>query len=314
MQEQRYVTVKQLKENFNLNQITANSNSLTNQITSPDILKPGLELAGFFQHENNRRLIFLSNKELNFIDSLSLTRRRNILKKLIDSEKPPAIIICSQQKIAISLINICKRHNIPILQTNDILGLDITTYLAEELSDREELHGVLLNVYGRGVLITGKSGIGKSEIALELIRRNHLLVADDLVICYMGGSKLQGKAPDILAGMLEIRGVGIIDVARMFGASSVLSHTFIDLVIHLESWKQDNSYDRVGIDQKPNTKILNKEIVSLVIPVLEGRSMAIIIESAVRNFILQEMGLNSAKEFEKRVLNKIAENNQGRRE
>ena len=178
----------------------------------------------------------------------------------------------------------------------------------EKLASSQCLHGGLLSIYGKGVLIRGESGMGKSEIALELIKRGHLLVADDRVDCYRIHNKIVGKAPELLSGMLEIRGIGIINVARMFGVSSVLPKTQVDFQVNLEMWKPDQDYDRVGIEEKKHENILGVDIPKIVVPVREGRSMAVIIESAVTNYMLSEMGMDSAKEFEQRVLDYIEKN------
>ena len=165
-----------------------------------------------------------------------------------------------------------------------------------------------MNIYGKGVLIRGDSGLGKSEIALELIKRGHILIADDRVDCYRIHNSIIGKAPELLRDMLELRGVGVINVARMFGVSSVAEKTKIDFQVTLELWDRNREYDRVGIEERKYEDILGIKIPKIVVPIREGRSMAVVIETAVTNFMLSEMGLNSAKEFEQRVLDYIKRN------
>ena len=229
----------------------------------------------------------------------------------ITGEETPAIIITKSHECPPLLKKVAKRKNFPIFLSSSPtyrMIVNVVAFLDEELAENESVHGGLLSIYGKGVLIRGESGMGKSEIALELIKRGHLLVADDRVDCYRIHNKIIGKAPELLRDMLEIRGIGIINVARMFGVSSVLSKAEINFEVVLQEWDKDKDYDRVGIEEKKYETILGLDIPKIILPVREGRSMAVIIESAVTNFMLNEMGLDSAKEFEQRVLNYIARN------
>lgn len=310
MEETTSVAVKALIDAFDFVQITGDAESLKRSIVLADTNRPGLELAGFFENSQLKRLVVLGDKEISYIASMSAPKQRKAFD-FLTSDPTPAIIITKGHECPAILKRCAKRKNFPVLSSTSPttrLIVDIVAFLDEQLATSECLHGGLLSIYGKGVLIRGESGMGKSEIALELIKRGHLLVADDRVDCYRIHNKIVGRAPELLTGMLEIRGIGIINVARMFGVSSVLPKTQVDFQVNLESWKPDQDYDRVGIEEKKHENILGVDIPKIVVPVREGRSMAVIIESAVTNYTLSEMGMDSAKEFEQRVLDYIEKN------
>ena len=310
MEEQNYVKVKKLVDAFDFEQITGDERSLERPIVIADTNRPGLELAGYFENSQLKRLVILGDKEIAYIATMSVAKQRKSFD-FITNELTPAIIVTKGHKCPDVLKRYAKRKNFPIfLSTSPTYRLivDIVAFLDEQLATSQCIHGGLLSIYGKGVLIRGESGMGKSEIALELIKRGHLLVADDRVDCYRIHNKIVGKAPELLREMLEIRGIGVINVSRMFGVSSVLPKTEINFQVNLEAWHPDKDYDRVGIEEKKHENILGIEIPKIVVPVREGRSMAVIIESAVTNFMLSEMGLDSAKEFEQRVLDYIEKN------
>lgn len=310
MEEITSVSVKALLEAFDFEQITGDEESLNRQIVMADTNRPGLELAGFFENSQVKRLIVLGDKEIAYISTMSVQKQRKAFD-FITNDITPAIIITKGHECPDVLKRCAKRKNFPVLSSESAttrLIVDLVAFLDEKLASSQCLHGGLLSIYGKGVLIRGESGMGKSEIALELIKRGHLLVADDRVDCYRIHNKIVGKAPELLSGMLEIRGIGIINVARMFGVSSVLPKTQVDFQVNLEMWKPDQDYDRVGIEEKKHENILGVDIPKIVVPVREGRSMAVIIESAVTNYMLSEMGMDSAKEFEQRVLDYIEKN------
>ena len=310
MSEEICCPVRKLVENFNFEQLTGDEESLNRLISVADTNRPGLELAGFFEYSQSKRIVVLGDKEIAYIETMSAPKQRKSFNFLTD-ETTPALIITKNHECPATLKRIAKRKNFPILRTSHPtwrLIVDMVAFLDEQLATSECLHGGLLSIYGKGVLIRGESGMGKSEIALELIKRGHILVADDRVDCYRIHNKIIGKAPELLRDMLEIRGIGIINVARMFGVSSVLPKTEINFEVVLEQWDKDRDYDRVGIEDKKQENILGVDIPKIVVPVREGRSMAVIIESAVTNFMLSEMGMDSAKEFEQRVLDFIDTN------
>ena len=310
MEEQNIVKVRTLVENFDFIQITGDDASLERPIVIADTNRPGLELAGYFENSQQKRLVILGDKEMAYIATMSVHKQRKSFD-FITNEQTPAIIVTKGHKCPDVLKRYAKRKNFPIFLSSSPtyrLIVDIVAFLDEQLATSMCIHGGLLSIYGKGVLIRGESGMGKSEIALELIKRGHLLVADDRVDCYRIHNKIVGKAPELLREMLEIRGIGVINVSRMFGVSSVLPKAEINFQVNLEPWKADQDYDRVGIEEKKHENILGIDIPKIVVPVREGRSMAVIIESAVTNYMLSVMGMDSAKEFEQRVLDYIEKN------
>lgn len=303
-----FVLVKELKEYFRFHQICGDDESLNRKIFVPDVNRCGLELTGYFDFTQFLRVVLLGDKEIGFITNQMKEEDMLINFKHIMSEKTPCIIISKNHECPRVLYELASKHNFPIfsssLETSRIMT-DVLSFLDERLAESTSLHGVFMSIYGKGILLTGESGTGKSEIALELIKRGHLLIADDRVDCSRVHNAIMGEAPLILSGMLEIRGIGIIDVTKMYGANCVLSKKNVDYVIHLEKWNDEKQYARAGVEDKEYMKILDIEIPRITLPVREGRSMAVIIESAVTNFTLQEMGFDSSKEFDNRIMNFI---------
>jgi HPr kinase/phosphorylase len=230
-----------------------------------------------------------------------------VFEQLTDSYTP-AIILARNYDCPPILFEIAQNKNFPILKTPTItyqLMVDIISFLDKELAETDTLHGVLISVFGKGVLITGDSGMGKSEVGLELIRKGHVLVSDDRVDVKRVHSDIIGFAPHLLKGLLELRGIGIIDVMRMFGASSMLDEARIDFVVYLEKWQDGKAYKRVGMDETSFMNVLDIEIPQLVFPVKEGRNLAVLIEAAVTDFNLKERGIDAGAEFDERVYNYI---------
>lgn len=301
------VPVRTLVKEFNFEQIAGDDVSLDRPILMSDTNRPGLELAGYFHNSQLKRLVILGDKEIAYIETMSQAKQKKCFD-FITSEITPGIIITKNHPCPPILEKIAKKKNFPILRSplkTYQLIVRLVSFLDEELAPMACLHGTLLSVYGKGVLIRGESGMGKSEIALELIKRGHQLIADDRVDCYRIHNDLEGRAPELLQDMLELRGIGVVNVTRMFGISATLPKAEIHFEIVLEKYDPKRDYDRVGIEEKHYTEILGVKVPSLTIPVKEGRSMAVIIESAVTNYRLCEMGLDSAKEFENRVLEYI---------
>lgn len=304
------VTVKNLKDHLGYVQVTGDEEALKREITVADTNRPGLELSGYYHYSQRERTVVLGKKEMGYIQRMSEEAQQSSFDFLTQDETP-CIIIAHGASCPKILCEIAQRKNFPVLCTNEDTYraiIDTVMYLDEKLAPVTSLHGVLVQIYGKGVLLTGESGMGKSEIALELVKKGHLLVADDRVDCFLIHKKIVGQSPQVLKEMLEIRGVGIINVAKMFGISSVLDKTNVDLNIHLEQWSAEKDYDRVGIEEKKYKDILGISIPKLELPVKEGRSMAVIIESAVTNYLLSSMGMDSAKEFEERIIRYIAAN------
>lgn len=304
MVESTGISVRELIEVFEFEQLTGNDDSLNRIITLADTNRPGLELAGFFEHSQTKRMVILGEKEISYIETMSIAKQKKSFD-FLTSEETPALIITKNQNCPELLEKCAKKKNFPIFRTSSPTTrfiVDVVAFLDEKLASSESIHGGLLSIHGKGVLIRGESGLGKSEIALELIKRGHILVADDRVDCYRIHNKIVGMAPEILKDMLEIRGIGIINVTKMFGISSVMPKTEINFQVTLEAWDKEKDYDRIGTEEAKHESILGVDIPKIVVPVREGRSMAVIIESAVTNFMLKEMGMDSAKEFEERVI------------
>ncbi|MBI5974069.1 HPr(Ser) kinase/phosphatase [Staphylococcus canis] len=306
------LTTKDLIERFNF-EVVSGHQGLNRPIRNTDISRPGLEMAGYFSHYASDRIQLLGTTELSFYNLLPDEERHGRMRKLCRPDTP-AIIITRGHEAPEELLQASKELDTPIISvkeaTTRVMGR-LTTYLEHELAKSTSLHGVLVDVYGVGVLITGDSGIGKSETALELVKRGHRLVADDNVeIKEITKDQLVGKPPKIIEHLLEIRGLGIINVMTLFGAGSILTQKRIRLNINLETWREDKLYDRVGLSQE-TLKILDTEITKKTIPVRPGRNVAVIIEVAAMNYRLNIMGINTAEEFNERLNAEIMKNSKG---
>ena len=305
------VMIKEAKEFFDYEQITGDEESLNRWIVVPDVNRPGLELSGYEKLTEPRRVVIIGNKEQEYISEMSEDLQRERFKLITDS-LTPCIIITRNFDCPEILLEVAKELNFPIFRTGSPTYramVDLITFLDERLAPSDSLHGVLMSVYGVGILITGESGMGKSEIALELIKRGHVLISDDRVDVKRIHNVIKGHPPELLEGMLEIRGIGVIDVVKMFGASALLKSFNITFIINLEKFNGNSDYMRVGNEDNQFINILGLDVPSITVPVKEGRSVAVIVESAVTNFRLREEGFNSAKEFENRVLEYIKAEN-----
>ena len=273
-------------------------------IMDPDINRPALQLDGFFKHFDNTRIQICGNVEHAYIADMH-TREENIeiFDKLF-SHKIPCLVFCRDIEPYDFIIDEGNKHGIPVLTssaTTSSFVHETVRYLHEELAPRVSIHAVLVDVYGEGVLIMGDSGIGKSEAALELIKRGHRLVADDVVqIKKISDEQLIGESPEITRHFIELRGIGIIDVKTMFGVECVKLSQQVDLVIKLEEWNKDANYDRLGLTDS-HIEILGTKIVAHSIPIRPGRNLAIIVESAAVNHRQKKMGYNAAQEMYNRV-------------
>ncbi|HLU23017.1 MAG TPA: HPr(Ser) kinase/phosphatase [Bacillaceae bacterium] len=281
-------------------------------ITTTDISRPALELAGFFNYYPAERVQLLGRTEIDFCGRLTATERMERMEKLCDPATP-GIIISRGLDIPEELLIAAEKHSVPLMRTNmktTRFSSKLTNYLESRLAPSTAVHGVLVDIYGVGVLITGQSGVGKSETALALVERGHQLVADDCVeIREEDEEVLIGTAPELLEQLLEIRGLGIINVMTLFGAGAVRPSKKISLSIHLELWDDHKHYDRVGLDEE-KIKIINTEITKLTIPVRPGRNLAVIIEVAAMNYRLKRLGVNAAQQFTERLTQVISgENN-----
>jgi HPr kinase/phosphorylase len=308
------IKVKELLKPSLFNQITGDEESIDRDIYVAEINRPGFELAGFFKHSDFRRIILIGEKEIAFINEMSRESQLACFAKLINDETP-CIIIAKGYPCPDILKNIATKRNFPVFLTNQPTGrvsIDLTSALDEALAAETLMHGVFLSIYGKGVIIRGDSGIGKSEIALELIGRGHLLIADDAIELYHIGNHIVGTAPAVLRNLLEIRGVGVIDVSKMFGVSSIVQRDNVDLIIQLERWLPSREYTRIGVEEDDAFEdILSVSIPKVVVPVTGGRSMSVIIEAAVMNMQLKEQGFDSSKEFVNRILENIKRSSNG---
>lgn len=295
--------VKDLISYFKYRQISGDGNSLLREIREPSVNRPGLELSGYLTAKVYKRVVILGEKEISYVATMSEERQKESFEYLT-GEDIPMILIGRDLPCPKILLDIAKEKNFPIFTSfapTYSLTMEIISYLEEILVNKEPLHGVLLQVYGRGVIIQGESGIGKSEIALELIKKGHLLVADDRVDVYRVHNKIYGEAPEILKNMIEIRGVGIIDATSMFGVASTTEKSQVDYAVMLSKWDPNAEYDRLGSENTDFLTIAGIDIPRITIPVSEGRSIATIIEAAITNFILRDKGINSADILENRI-------------
>jgi HPr kinase/phosphorylase len=304
--------MRKLTEYFKFEQLCGNNQALDRWVVVPDLNRPGLELSGFFEHTEPRRIVVLGDKEMAYIQTMGAEHQRYVFEKLTDGWTPSIIITRSHECPPI-LMEVAQAKNFPIFRTTlktYQLMVDVISYLDEQLSESDTIHGVLMSVYGKGVLITGESGMGKSELGLELIRKGHVLIADDRVDVRRIHNTIYGSAPELLKGYLELRGIGIIDIERMFGASSMLDTMRIDFVVYLEKWQDGKAYKRVSMDSQFSMPILGIDIPKMVFPVKEGRNLSVLIEAAVTDFTLKEKGIDAAKSFDDRVYDYIVQQNQ----
>lgn len=302
------VRAKDILEKFNL-ELISGEEGINKPISTSDLSRPGIEIAGFFEYYPAERVQLLGKTELTFFRKLSAHERKHRMDMLC-TDITPAIIVTRGEEIPEELIEASVRESVPVLKSpmkTTRLFSRLTNYLESKLAPTTAVHGVLVDIYGVGVLITGKSGVGKSETALELVKRGHRLVADDCVeIRQEDQDTLVGSAPDLIEHLLEIRGLGIINVMTLFGAGAVRSYKRISLIINLELWEKNKHYDRLGLDDEKQ-KIIDTEIPFLTVPVRPGRNLAVIIEVASMNFRLKRMGMNAAQQFSTKLSGVIEE-------
>ena len=303
-----YIYLEKIIEKFSLENLTPDVDISKIKITQPDINRPGIQIAGYFEHFDDQRIQIIGFVEYTYMENLSVAKKKEIYSKLM-SYDIPAIVYCRELQPDDILLEMATKANIPVLMTRKStsnLMAEIIRWLNVKLAPCIVVHGVLVDVFGEGVLITGESGIGKSEAALELIKRGHRLVSDDAVeIRKVSDDTLIGSAPDVTKHFIELRGIGIIDVKTLFGVSSVKDTQSIDLVIRLEEWSRDKEYDRLGLEEQ-YTEYLGKQVVCHNIPIRPGRNLAVICESAAVNFRQKKMGYNAAQEFYKRIQENFA--------
>lgn len=304
-----FVTVQQLVDNGGLT-VYQGEDYLDRYITTSEIARPGLALTGFFKFYPHDRIQLFGKTEWTYLRGITVTERQNIYDHMAQ-EDTPCFIVARNLDIDDEIIAAAEKAHIPILRsshrTTRVLG-NMTNFLESQLAQRLSRHGVLVDVFGIGVLITGESGVGKSETALELVQKGHQLVADDRVELYQKDEvSIVGEPPAILAHLMEIRGIGIVDVMTLFGAGAIRENKQIDLLIHLENWNKDKNYDRLG-GQGEVERIFDIDIKKMTIPVKPGRNIAIIIEVAAMNFRSNLLGYDSSVTFNNN-LTKLIETN-----
>ena len=300
---ENYVKLSKVVEKLNLKNLTPDVDMTEKKVMVPDINRPALQLTGFFEHFAYERVQLIGCVEYTFLENMEEDEKEKIYDMLL-SYKIPCIIFCRNLKPDDSLIEKANKANVPVFSTEtptSAFSAEIIRWLNVELAPCISIHGVLVDVYGVGVLIMGESGIGKSEAALELIKRGHRLVSDDVVeIRKVSDETLVGTAPDITRHFIELRGIGIVDVKMLYGVQSVRETQNIDLVITLVEWDRDKEYDRLGLEEQ-YTEFLGNKVVCHQLPIRPGRNLAIIVETAAINHRQKSMGYNAAQELYKRV-------------
>lgn len=304
----RSVRLSKVIEKMELKCLMPEIDTNTIKITQSDVNRPALQLTGFFDYFDNERIQIIGYVEHAYLGNIDTERKHKIYHELFSS-KIPCLIFCRELQPDELMIDVARQYQVPILLSNKSTSYfmaEIIRWLKVELAPMISIHGVLVDVYGEGVLITGESGIGKSEAALELIKRGHRLVTDDVVeIHKVSDEALIGTAPEITKYFIELRGIGIIDVKALFGVESVKEKQTIDMVIKLEDWNKDKDYDRLGMEEE-YTEFLGNKVVCHSLPIRPGRNLAVIVESAAVNWRQKKLGYNAAKELYKRVQANLA--------
>lgn len=298
------VKLTQMIKDYGLKNLTEEVEISEKILEHPEINRPALQFSGFFDYFSSERIQIVGLVEHAYAESLSSQRRKEIFEKFC-SYQVPCIVLCRNLEPHKELIDAAIKYNTPILlteeSTSDFVS-DIIRWLRVQLAPRITMHGVLVDIYGEGVLITGESGIGKSETALELIKRGHRLVADDAVeIKKVSANTLVGSCPEIIRYFIELRGIGIINVKQMFGVQSVKDTQGIDLIIKLESWEKEKQYDRLGLTEE-YMEILGNKVVCQTLPVRPGRNLAMICEAAAVNRRQKKMGYNAAQALNDKII------------
>lgn len=297
------VKMSYLVEKLDLKNLTPDVDLAEKQVKIPEINRPALQLSGFFEHFASERVQIIGFVEYSYLETLEEEKKKQVYETLVSYEIP-CLIFCRNLQPDEFLLEAANKANVPIFMTDKKTSqftAEVIRWLNVELAPCISIHGVLVDVYGVGVLIMGESGIGKSEAALELVKRGHRLVSDDVVeIRKVSDMTLVGRAPDITRHFIELRGIGIVDVKNLFGVLSVRETQNIDLVITLEDWDKDKEYDRLGLEEQ-YTEFLGNKVVCHQLPIRPGRNLAVIVETAAINQRQKSMGYNAAQELYRRV-------------
>lgn len=299
------ITTAELCADFQLKLVNAESADMSRLITGSDINRPGLAIAGFFTYHPADRVQVIGRTEVSFFEGMSEDQQRSRAEKLCSYEQTPCLIVARGIEVPAPIMEEANKYRLPILSspnsTTKVTG-SLQTYFDRKLAKETLVHGVLVDVYGIGILITGSSGIGKSETALELVKRGHRLCADDAVeIRQIAEHTLEGTSPELLRQLIEIRGLGVLNVMTLFGAGSIRTHKDIELVIQLQMWEDKVAYDRLGLDEE-TTRILDVDVPLLTLPVRPGRNLAVIVEVAAMNQRLKRMGHNAARDLSEKMM------------
>ena len=304
MEEVYSVSLSKIIDEFKLETVYLPDLPENIQVTSTGINRPGLQMVGFYDHYEANRIQIIGKVENLFVEQLDPEERHLRLEDFFKS-RPVGIIATSSITISDESIAYAEKYKVPLLRTSTNTSefmAALIAFLNVSLGPRITRHGVLVEVYGEGILLLGDSGVGKSETAIELLKRGHRLIADDAVeIKKVSATTLVGRAPEIIRHYVELRGVGIVDVRRLFGMGAVKESEKLDLVINLEEWDNNKMYDRLGLDEH-TTNILGIEVPSITLPVSSGRNLSVVIEVAAMNNRQKRMGYNTAKEFNKRLM------------
>ena len=297
------VPLKTIIKEFNLIVAHAATDLDVIQVTVPDMSRPGLQLAGYFDHFEPMRLQVIGNVETSYLEKLSSVERSITFDRLF-AYKIPAMLIARDGVPFPECIAMAQKHNVTILRskepTSTILSA-VIAFMSSAMAPRITRHGVLMEIYGEGILLTGESGIGKSEAAVELLKRGHRLIADDAVeIKRISGKALTGRAPELIRNYIELRGIGIVNVAKLFGMGAVKEENAIDLVVNIVPWNTHQVYDRLGLEDQ-YMDILGVKVPMYTIPITPGRNLAVILEVAAMNNRQRRMGYNSAMEFTNQI-------------
>ncbi len=297
------ISLSKISSEFSLETLNMPKNSKEILISSTEVNRPGLQMAGYFEFFDQTRIQIIGKSEESFLRRFTIDKAELRLRELF-SRKPSAVVICRDMEVNELYRKIAEEYEVPLLRTpipTSEFEAALIAYLNLHLAPRITQHGVLVEVYGEGILLLGESGVGKSETAIELVKRGHRLIADDAVeIKRVSSKSLVGSAPDNIRHFIELRGIGIINASRIFGAGAVKLTEKIDLVIKLEPWDINKVYDRMGLESQTH-EILDLQIPSLTIPVKPGRNLAVIIEVAAMNNRQKKLGYNAAEDLLKKL-------------
>lgn len=302
------ITVEDFAKGLDLKTVYAGEAGTINIHTS-DLNRPGLQFADYFDYFAVDRIQIIGKVEMTYLDGLNYEKRFERLDKFF-SYPVPCVIICRDMQVPDDMCKLALKYKVPFfvskLVTTKFISKSIN-FIDKLLAPTTTKHGVLVDVYGIGIMLLGEAGIGKSETALELIKRGHRLVADDVVdICKVADNRLVGEAPDLIRHFMEIRGIGIIDIKAMYGVGAVINSKSIDLIMQLELWNSEKEYDRLGLDEN-HIDILGVRRPLITLPVRPGRNLAIIVEVAAMNYRLRNLGYNAAKELDKRLKDQVVD-------